>query len=83
MTAVLTREQLRQRIDQLEALDGVMSAIADVSTVEFEAGEQQALDLHISARDMKKSPVAFVHVLPPEVVLAGLQAMRGKLEGML
>lgn len=83
MSAVLTRDQVRQRIDLLEALSDTMSAIDDVSGVEFEAGEQHALDVQICARDSKKSPVAFAHALPPEVLLAGLQAMREKLEARL
>lgn len=82
MSAVLTRDQVRQRIDVLEALTDVMSAIDDVSGVEFEPGEERTLDVQIIARDAKKSPVAFAHAMPPEVVLAGLQAMRVMLEGM-
>lgn len=83
MSVALTREQLRQRIDLLETLEGVMSAVDDVSGVEFEPGEQHALDMQISARDPRKSPVAFAQALPADVVLAGLQVMRAKLEGML
>lgn len=71
MSAVLTREQLRQRINLLEALETIMAAIDDVSGVEFEACEPHALDLHINTRDVKKSPVASARALPPEVVLAG------------
>lgn len=78
--ATLTRDAVRQRIDALEALSDVMSAIDDVSGVEFDEGEQQVLDLQISDRSQKKSPVAFAHALPPDVLLAGLQAMRAALE---
>lgn len=74
----LTREQVRAKIDLLEALEGVMSALDDVSGVEFADGEQQTLDLGIC--DSSKKAVAFAHVLPPEVILYGLQAMRGWLE---
>ena len=83
MSAVLTRQQVRQRIDLLEALENLLSATDDVSSVEFDPGERHDLDLSINARDEKKSPVAFAHALPQEVVLAGLQAMSGKLEALL
>lgn len=80
-TATLTREQLRQRIDTLEALEGVMAAIDDVSGVEFEPGEPRYMDMQISTRS-DELPVAFANGLPQEVVLAGLQAMREKLEAL-
>lgn len=78
--ATLTREAVRQRIEQLEALSDVMSAIDDVSGVEFDEGEQRTLDLRVNAHGGNNSPVAFAHALPPDVLLAGLQAMRGALE---
>ena len=74
---------LRISPEGLEALKNVMSATDDVSGVEFDAGERHELDVMVNARDEKKSPVAFAHALPQEVVLAGVQAMRGKLEAML
>lgn len=83
MSTVLTRDEVRQKIDLLEALENTITVIEDVSSVEFEAGEQHALDMQVTARDTKKSPVAFAHGLPHDVLLAGLQAMREKLEGRL
>jgi hypothetical protein len=80
--ATLTREQLRQRIDTLEALEGVMQAIDDVSGVEFGSAEQHLLDMQFRDHNPGKLSVAAVHALPQEVVLAGLQAMRAKLEAM-
>lgn len=79
----LTREALRQRIDLLEALESVLSATDDVSGVEFDPGERAVLDIQISACDDMKSPVTFAHALPLDVVLAGLQAMREKLEELI
>ena len=76
----LTRDEIRQRIDHLEALHDVLNAIDELQGIEFDPGEQHRLDLTISARDERKSPVTFAHALPPEVLLAGLQAMRRHLE---
>lgn len=83
MSAVLTRNQLRQRIDTLENLHDVMGAIDDVSGIEFEPGDDGLLDVTISDRGPKKSPVTFVHALPPAVVLEGLRAMERALQAML
>jgi hypothetical protein len=83
MTATLTRSEIRQRIDHMEALESVLTAIDDVSSVEWEPGDGGLLDLNVTDRSMKKAPVSFVHALPQEVVLAGLQAMRKALEEKL
>lgn len=75
-----TREEVRQRIDRLEALESVMAAIDDVSGAEFDPGKSAFLDLAINDRGISKAPVAFAHALPQSVVLAGLQAMQRALE---
>lgn len=78
---IAAHHEVRQRIGLLEALDGILAAIGDTSAVEFDAGEQQLLDLRVSARNARRSPVAFAHALPKDVLLVGLQAMRAMLEG--
>lgn len=83
MSAVLSRTEIRQRIDLLEGLHDVMGAMSDVSDVEFEPGESALVDLTISDRGEKKSPIAFAHALPPAVVLEGLRAMQRALEAQL
>jgi uncharacterized protein YjhX (UPF0386 family) len=83
MAVALTREALRQRIDLLEALESVMAAIDDTSGVEFEDGEERVLDLQIGDRSQQKQVVASAHAIPHDVLLAGLQAMRAKLEQRL
>lgn len=83
MSSVLTRDKIRQRIDTLEGLHDLMGAINDVSDVEFEPGQSALVDLTISDRGEKKSPIAFAHALPPAVVLEGLRAMQRALEAQL
>ena len=87
MSAVLetvglpTREQLRQRVDTLEQLEGVMAAIDDITSAGLAAGER--VDVGVSDRSMEKRAIAVAHALPPDVVLAGLQAMQHELVGRL
>lgn len=78
MSAALTREQIRIRIDLLEALQCVIGAIDDVSVFEFDPDERRFIGVDMQTDN--GNTVAFVHYMPPEVVLAGLQAMRTKLE---
>lgn len=77
----LTREALRAKIDALEALSDVTGAIDDVGGVDWEPGEAESLDLSITTHTASLA-VAFVHSIPPAVVLAGLRAMQAELERM-
>jgi hypothetical protein len=83
MTATLTRSENRQRIDLLEALESVRFAIDDVSSVEWAAGDRDEMNLAVTDRNGSQLSITFVHALPQEVVLAGLQAMRKALEEKL
>jgi hypothetical protein len=83
MTATLTRSEIRQRIDHMEALESVLSAIDDVSSVEWEPGDCDQMNLAVTDRNGSQASITFVHALPQEVVLAGLQAMRKALEEKL
>jgi hypothetical protein len=82
MTATLTRSEIRQRIDHMEALESLLRSIDDVSDVDWDEGEKHLLDIDLKGSFDKQS-VSFVHALPQEVVLAGLQAMRKALEEKL
>jgi hypothetical protein len=78
MSEVLTREALRERIDTMERLESVLSAIEDVSSC-----EEPQVDLTFCDRSPQKSPVAFAHGMPCHLVLAGLRAMQAELEKQL
>jgi hypothetical protein len=75
----MTRDQLREQINTMEALDGVLAAISDVSAVEFHPGET----IELALSDREKAPIAYAHAVPPDVALAGLRAMQRELEQML
>jgi hypothetical protein len=79
----MTRQELREQINLMEALENVISAIDDVSSVEFEPGEEAVVDLGVSDRTPRKAPIAFAHGVPHAVALAGLHAMQRALEQML
>jgi hypothetical protein len=79
----MTREELREKINLLEILDGVLSAIEDFSSVEYGEGEERSVDIAISDRSPKKAEIALAHRVPHGAVLAGLRAMQRELEQML
>jgi hypothetical protein len=83
MTATLTRSEIRQRIDHAEALESVLRSIDDVSSVDWEPGDRDEMNLAVTDRNGQQLSITFVHALPQEVVLAGLQAMRKALEEKL
>lgn len=79
-TPTLTREQLRKRIDTMEQLESVLTAIDDVGVVEY---DQDSINVTFSERSGEQHPVAFANGLPPSVVLVGLCAMQKELERQL
>jgi hypothetical protein len=79
----MTRDQLREQINTMEALDGVMRAISDVSGMEFEPGEPAEINIEFFDRSPRNTPVGFAQAIPHDVALAGLRAMQQALEQML
>lgn len=74
----LTREQLRRRIDLLEALESVMRAIEDVD--DDSSHDEELIDIQVTDRSNEKAAIAVAHALPRSAVLTGLQAMRHQLD---
>jgi hypothetical protein len=79
----MTRQELREQINLMEALENVISAIDDVSSVKYEEGEEASVDIGVSDRSLRKAPIAFAHRVPHAVALVGLHAMQRALEQML
>jgi hypothetical protein len=76
MTAVLTREALRSRINTMEAIIDLKTAASDLD------GETKAVNVNVVSKDDRLG-ITFVNGLPPAVVLAGLRAMQAELEKQL
>jgi hypothetical protein len=70
----MNREQLRERIDALECLGEILSAIDDMP------GTEDPLGITLTERGGEKLPISFVHNVPPEIVLIGLRAMQQAME---
>jgi hypothetical protein len=79
----MTRQELREQINLMEALENVISAIDDVSSMEYEFGEEACVDIAVADRTPRQTPIAFAHRVPHAVALAGLHAMQRALEQML
>jgi hypothetical protein len=71
MAEVLESGKLRQRIDALELLADVQSAIADVEGVEWAPGEVQTFKLHVI--DSSNKYVTYVANVPAQALLAALR----------
>lgn len=77
MAEVLNREQIRERIGLLEALESVSASVEEVQEIDWKPGE--LMDLRIVDRSPSQLHVSSVRALPLPVVLAGLNAMRSEL----
>lgn len=75
----LTRKELRQRIDALEALDSVIGALDDVACHEYAEGDRQDFHLQIMTGG-KQEIVAFACNINRETIITGLQNMRDTLK---
>jgi hypothetical protein len=75
----MTRDQLREQINTMEALENVLSAIEDVSGAELP--DEEAVNLTFS--DREKAPLVTAYAIPKPVALVGLRAMQRELAQML
>jgi hypothetical protein len=79
----MSRDELDEQINVREVAKDVLSAIDDVSGVEFESGKRREIDIGFTDRTRQKASISFVHAVPQSVVLAGLEAMRKELESIM
>jgi hypothetical protein len=79
MSSVLSRESLRERINLMEALEGVVGAIEDMGTALLGAGESVKVEI----KDREGALITAAHAIPHEVLNAGLRAMQSQLQSML
>lgn len=79
----MTRDQLRLRIDTMELVHDTMTCIDDISEMESDPATRALVDITVTDRSTQKSPVAFLHALPPAILQVGLKAIQAALEEQL